>query len=56
LLDGEFSSILASPLGFLPSLDHFICPRQHIRRNRQTDLLGRFEIDDELELRGLFYG
>jgi hypothetical protein len=37
-------------------LDHFICPRQHIRRNRQTDLLGRFEIDDELELRGLFYG
>jgi hypothetical protein len=37
-------------------LDHSICPEQHIRRNRQTDLLGRFEIDDELELRGLFYG
>ena len=31
-------------------LDDSICPRQHIRRNRQTDLLGRFQIDDELKL------
>jgi len=31
-------------------LDHPIRPRQHIRRNRQADLFGRFEIDDELEL------
>ena len=33
--------------------DHFIRSRQHIRRNRQADLLCRFEIDDELELRRL---
>src|SRR2546428_8514161 len=32
------------------SLNHFISPRQHIRRYRQADLLGRFQIDDELEL------
>ena len=30
--------------------DHLIRPRQHVRRNRQTDLLGGFQIDDELEL------
>ena len=39
-----------------PLLNHFIRPRQHIRRNRQTDLLCRFEIDDELELRRLLHG
>ena len=27
--------------------------RQHVRRNRQTDLLGGFEVDDEFELGGL---
>src|SRR4030095_15113389 len=32
------------------SFDHFIRPRQHIRRNRQADLLGSFQIDNELEL------
>src|SRR4029077_18257776 len=32
-------------------LDHPIRPRQHIRRNRQTDLLGCFQIDEQLELR-----
>jgi hypothetical protein len=36
LLEGEFSSILASPLRFLRLLDHPIRPRQHIRRNGQT--------------------
>src|SRR5262245_8177159 len=35
---------------YLHSFDHLIRSRQHIRRNRQTDLLGRFQIDDELEL------
>ena len=30
-----------------------IRPRQHIRRNRQTDLLGGLQIDHELELRRL---
>jgi hypothetical protein len=29
------------------SFDHFIRPRQHVRRNRQADLLCRFEIDDK---------
>ena len=35
------------------SLDHPIRPRQHLRRNRQADLLGCFEIDHQLELRRL---
>ena len=38
-----------------PLLNDFICPRQHIRRNRQADLLGRFEIDDQLKLLWLFH-
>ena len=33
------------------SFDHFIRSRQHIRRNRQADLLGGFEIDDESNFR-----
>ena len=35
------------------SFDHPIRSGQHIRRNRQADLLRRFQIDDELELLGL---
>jgi hypothetical protein len=34
----------------LVSFDHLVRSRQHIRRNRQADLLRSFEIDDELEL------
>jgi hypothetical protein len=30
-----------------------IRPRQHIWRNRQADLLSRFQIDDELKLHRL---
>jgi hypothetical protein len=37
LVVGEFTSIPASMLGFLPSLDYFVRPCQHIRRNRQAD-------------------
>src|SRR5262245_20286717 len=37
-------------------LDHFIRPHQHIRRNRQADLLRRFEIDDEFKLCRLLHG
>jgi hypothetical protein len=40
----------------LKSLDDLVRPRQHVRRNRQADLLRRFEIDDELELLWLLYG
>jgi hypothetical protein len=29
----------------LRSLDHSIRSRQHVRRNREADLLGRFQID-----------
>src|SRR5215831_10062332 len=36
------------------SFDDPIRPHQHIRRDRQADLLGRFEIDNELELHWLF--
>jgi hypothetical protein len=55
LFVAEFSSILATLLGFLPSLDHFIRSIQHRLRNGQADLLRRFEIDDELELYWLFH-
>src|SRR5262245_57599315 len=37
-------------------LDHLIRSYQHIRRNRQADLLCRLEVDDELELRRLLHG
>ena len=39
-----------------PLLNDFIRPRQHVRRNRQADLLGGFEIDDELKLLRLLTG
>ena len=44
---------LASPRGYLITS---IRPRQHIRRNRQTVLLGSFEVDDQLELFGCSTG
>src|SRR5262245_16089406 len=37
------------------SIDQPICPGEHLRRNRQADLLGRLDIDYELELRRLLY-
>ena len=43
-------------IGNLKSLDDFIRSRQHLLRNRQTDLLSGFEIDDELELLRLLDG
>src|SRR6266850_8578292 len=36
------------------SSDHLIRPRQHVGRNRQADLLCRFQIDDEFEFCRLF--
>ena len=51
--EGEFNSILASPFGTLRLLDHLIRSRQHIRRDRETDLLRCFQVDDQLKLRGL---
>ena len=52
---GEISSILASPLVFLPSLDHLIRSREHVRWNRHADLLGGLQIDHELKLLRLFH-
>src|SRR5438132_9988225 len=40
----------------MPSLNDFVRPRQHIGRDRQADLLGRFQIDNELELLRLLDG
>ena len=39
------------PVAFL--LDHFVCPRQHVGRDRETDLLRCLKIDHKLELRRL---
>src|ERR1051325_9555830 len=47
-------SVLSTRYSSLSS-DQLIRLRQHVRRNRQADLLGRFQIDDELELRRLFH-
>jgi hypothetical protein len=41
-IDGEFSSILASPLRFLRLLDHLVRSRQHLLWNRESDLLRGF--------------
>src|SRR5262249_53235630 len=52
-------SIAPIPLptdGWSLSFYDFVRSRQHIRRNRQIDLLGGFEIDDELELHRLLDG
>ena len=46
----QFNPVLALPRGFLRSLDDLVRSRQHIRRNRQADLLRRFEVDNQLEL------
>ena len=35
------------------SFDHFDRPCQHVRRNRQADLLRRFKVDHQLKLRWL---
>ena len=38
------------------SFDDSVRPHQHIRWNRQADLLGGFQIDDQLEFRWLLHG
>src|SRR5215813_7857722 len=48
------NSIQSSPLDFL-SFDHFVCSCQDVRQDRQADLLGRFEIDNKLELLRLLH-
>src|SRR6266540_1977014 len=39
----------------LKSLNHLVRSHQHVRRNRQADLLSRRQIDDELELLRLLH-
>jgi hypothetical protein len=55
LTEGEFSSILAEQLGFLPSLDYFIRSIQHRLRDRHADLLRRLQIDHQLKPCRLFH-
>ena len=45
-VDGEINSILASPLRVLCSFDDSVRSRQHVRRDREADLLGGFKIND----------
>ena len=54
----SFSLPFHSTLLTRPSLlfDHFIRSHQHIGRNRQADLLGRIEVDHQLELCWLLDG
>src|SRR5262245_57441408 len=40
----------------LPSLNHLIRPRQHVRRNREADLLGGFKVDNEFKLHWPLHG
>ena len=40
---------------YLLLLDHFICPRQHRRRDRQAEGFGGLQIDHEFELRRLLH-
>jgi hypothetical protein len=39
-----------SQIVFAASANHLVGPCQHVGRNREADLLRRFEIDDELKL------
>src|SRR5215467_2845839 len=38
------------------SSDHLVRPVQHGLRNREADLLGRLQVDDQLEFRWLLHG
>ena len=49
LFDGEISSILAAPLIFLPSLDHFIRSRKKFGEC-QSDLFRCLQVDHKLKL------
>jgi len=45
-----FSFNLKSAIENLKSLDDFVRSHEHVPRNRQANLLGRFEIEDELDI------
>src|SRR2546422_6680319 len=40
---------------FSALLDHLVRPCQHVRRNREADLLGGMQVDKKLEICGLFH-
>jgi hypothetical protein len=46
-------SPLDTPRSPLFSFDYLIRSYEHIRRNRQTDLLGGFQVDHQLKLHRL---
>ena len=43
-------------LGRLTLFNHLGCPKEHFRWNRDAKLLGRFQIDDQVELCWPLYG
>jgi hypothetical protein len=47
---GEFNSIPESSLRFLRLLDHPIRSRQHVRRDRQSDLFCCSQVNNEVKL------
>ena len=49
----QFNS--ANHTRFFTSLYYFVRPLQHLLRNRQTDLLSGFEIDEKLKFRRLLH-
>ena len=51
----NFNSILASPLGFLRLLDHFIRSRKKFGGKCHTDLFCSLQVDHKLKLRGLLH-
>jgi hypothetical protein len=53
LIEGEFSSILASPFCFLRLFDHPVRPEQHRLRNREVERFRSLQIDHEFKLRWL---
>jgi hypothetical protein len=44
----------ARPCAYLS--DHLVRPKQHDRRNREPEGLGRLQVDDQLEFHGLLHG
>ena len=51
-INSQTSKCLKSKIA---SLDYLVGPCQHVRRNRQSDLLRSFQVDHELKLGWLLY-
>src|SRR6516164_11592693 len=49
-----FSALFTCHPTLTSSLNHLIRSGQHVRRYRETDLVGNFQINDQLKFRWLF--